>query len=128
MAEHVVVGVRELDGQVQVVPRAITFALVREGTLPGRVLASRVHPDLSVALRGADGRLAQTAVVRTHNHHMSTISPTGATGAFLLERAPVGTWTLEVGLPDELHAGRARARMSVTIAPGENPPVEVGLD
>jgi hypothetical protein len=103
---------------------AFHFELARAGELRGRIVAPRIAPDLAVALVDAAGKAVQTQ--RTSSQ-VDTVSPTGADGSFLLQGAPVGTFTLRVGRESELRGGRAMHSQSVTIEPGGNPVVEVRL-
>jgi len=117
-------GLIELEpGEVR-----IHFELVRQGTLRGRVHMTPIASELSIGLRDSDGRLVQTQVVRGGLATMDTVSPTGASGAFLIERAPVGTYDLEVGLPQAIRAGNSQARIEVSILPGDNEPLEIKID
>jgi hypothetical protein len=100
------------------------FELMRTGNLSGRIVGAPIEPDLCVALVDADGGPVQ---VQRRQWTVDTVSPTGASGAFLLQGAPVGPFTLRVGSEAELRAGLARHAQEVVIAEGENPPLEVRL-
>jgi|GEM_PF-3133938 len=100
----------------------IRFALRREGTLKGCVMSGEEIWSLYVALRDESGN----PVLTLRNGTLyDRISPVGADGSFILDRAPVGRFTLEFGTEAELHAGECRHAQEIVIVEGRNPPLAV---
>ena len=97
----------------------ILFHLVRTGDVKVRILGAR--PGMAVMLVDRKGG---SIPVRPARKKYVRLIRAGPDGRFDLYDAPVGRYSLRIGLPAELETGSFQYEQEIEIQPGVNAPIE----